>query len=69
MVKKELIRTFVDEIFSKPSRKDYPTNKLIYNHIDETWSSDLADMIDYKISVNKSYRYIFAIKENSTKYL
>ena len=34
--------------------KNYPTNKKIYNLIDEIWSIDLADMIDYKISKNKT---------------
>ena len=32
----------------KTSRKIYPTNKKMYNHIDEKWSIDLADNIDYK---------------------
>ena len=43
--------------------------KLIYNHIDEIWSIDLADLIDYKISNNKRYRYIFIIIDNLSKYL
>ena len=33
--------------------KNYETNKIVYNHIDEIWSIDLADMIDYKTSNNK----------------
>ena len=49
--------------------KKYPTNEIIYNHIDEIWSIDLADMIDYKISNNKGYRYIFNINDNYSKYL
>ena len=32
-------------------------------------SIDLADMIDYKISNNKGYRYIFIIIDNFSKYL
>ena len=68
-MKKELIETFVDEIYSKPPKKNYPTNKVIYNHIDEIWSIDLADMIDYKISNNQGYRYIFIVIDNFSKYL
>ena len=34
-------------------QKNYPTKKTTYNHIDEIWSIDLADMIVYKISNNK----------------
>ena len=69
MSKKDLIRTFVDEIYSKPPRKNYPTNKIVNNHIDEIWSIDLADMIDYKISNNKGFRYIFIVIYDFSKYL
>ena len=54
-MKRHLIKFSNDEIYSKPP-KNYPTNKIIYNHIDEIWSIDLADMIDYKISNNKRFR-------------
>ena len=69
MIKKDLTKIFIDEIYSKPPKKNYPTNKITYNHIDEIWSIDLADMIDYKISNNKGYRYIFIIIDNYSKYL
>ena len=69
MVKRDLTKIFIDEIFSKPPRKNYPTNKIIYNHIDQIWSIDLADMIDYKISNNKSYRHIFIMIDNFSKFL
>ena len=69
MKKRNLTKTFVDEIYSKPPRRNYPTNKITYNHIDENWSIDLADMIDYKISNNKGFRYIFIIIDNFSKYL
>ena len=59
----------MNEIYSKGPKRNYPTNKKIYNHIDETWSIDLADMIDYKISNNKGFRYIFIIIDNFSKYL
>ena len=49
MSKKDNIKLFIDEIYSKPPRKNYPTNKIKYNHIDEICSIDLAGMIDYKI--------------------
>ena len=68
-MKKDFIKIFIDEIYSSPPEKNYETNKIIYNHVDETWSVDLADMIDYKISNNKGYRYIFIIIDNFSKYL
>ena len=49
--------------------KNYPTNKIIYNHIDEIWSIDLADFADYKTSNNKGFRYIFIVIDNFSKYL
>ena len=69
MKKRDLTKIFIDEIYSKPPKKNYPTNKIIYNHTHEIWSIDLADMIDYKISNNKGYRYIFIIIDNFSKYL
>ena len=69
MSKKENIKIFIDEIYSQPSERNYPTNKILYNHIDEIWSIDLADMIDYKISNIKGYGYIFNIFDKFSKYL
>ena len=69
MINKDLIKIFVDVIYSKPTMRNYPTNKIVYNHIDEKWSVDLADMIDYKISNTKSYRYIFIVIDNFSKQL
>ena len=69
MIKKDWTKIFIDEIYSKPPLRNYPTNKIVYTHIDEIWSIDLADMIDYKISNNKGFRYIFIIIDNYSKYL
>ena len=69
MIKEDLTKIFTDEIYSKPPRKNYPTNKIVYNHIDEIWFVDLADMIDYKTSNNKGFRCIFIIIDNFSKHL
>ena len=53
MPKKDNIKTFIDEIYSEPPKRNYPTNKVVYNHINEIWSIDLADMVDYKTSIKK----------------
>ena len=68
-MEKDLTKIFIDEIYSTPPRKNFPTNKIKYNHIDEIWSIDLADFSDYKISNNKNYRYIFIIIDKFSKYL
>ena len=69
MVKRDLTKIFIDEIYSKLPLRNYPTNKITYNHIDEIWSIDLADMIDCKISNNKRFRYIFIVIDKLSKYL
>ena len=63
-MKKDLVKIFIDETYPSPPKKHFETNKIIYNHIDEIWSIDLADMIDYKTSNNKGFRYIFVIIDN-----
>ena len=68
-MKKDLTKIFIDEIYSKPPKINYPTNKLIYNHIDEIWSIDLAELVDYKISNNKGFSYVFIEIDNFSKYL
>ena len=69
MINKDLTKIFNDEIYSEAPKKNYETNKITYNYIDEIWSIDLADFSDYKISNNKGYRYIFIIIDNFSKYL
>ena len=68
-MKRDLTKIFIDEIYSKALKKNYSTNKVVYNQIDEIWSIDLADFLDYKISNNKGYRYIFILIDNFSKYL
>ena len=61
MLKKDYNKTSTNEINSKPSRKNYKTNKIVSNHIDEKWSIDLANFSYYRILNNKSYRYILIV--------
>ena len=69
VIKKDLTKIFINGIYSKAPKKNYPTKKIVYNHIDEIWSIDLADMIEYKISNKKKYRYIFIVIDNFSKNL
>ena len=69
MSKKDLTKIFIDEIYSKPPEKNYPTNKIVYNFVNEIWSIDLADFSDYKTLNNKGFRYIFIVIDNFSKYL
>ena len=68
-MKKDLTKIFIEKNYTTSPQKNYSTNKIIYNHIDEIWSIDLADSSDYKTSNNKGFRYIFVILDNFSNYL
>ena len=68
-MKEDIIKIFIDKMYSTSPKKNYPTNRIIYNHVDEIWSIDLADMVDYKISNNTRFRKNFFIIDKFSKYL
>ena len=41
------IKIFIDEIYSKGPKTNYPTNKTDVYHIDEIWSLDILGLRDY----------------------
>ena len=67
-MKKNLTKIFIDEIYSKAPKKNYPTNKINIKSIDDTWSSDLLDMNDYGTKNIKGYRYILVVIDNFSKF-
>ena len=67
MKKKDLTKIFTDEIYSCPPTKHYPTNGIVYNHIDQIWG--IAHVSDYKTSNKKGFRYIFIIIDILSKHL
>ena len=62
------IKIFINEIYYKPPKKYYPTNKTNVYHIDDTWSSDILDLIDYGPENNRGYRYVLVIIDNFSKF-
>ena len=68
MTKRDLIKIFINEIYSKSPNKNYKTNKTIIKSIDDTWSSDLLDMNDYGPKNNRGYRYILVVVDNFSKF-
>ena len=62
------IKIFINEIFSKPPKKNYPTNKTDVHHIDDIWSLDLLDLKDYGPGKNRGYRYVLNIIDNFSKF-
>ena len=67
LTKKDKIKIFINEVFSSFPTKKYPTNKIVYNYIDEIWSVYLIDMLDYGFSNDKGYTYILTIFDNFSK--
>ena len=68
MIKKDLSKIFIDEIYSKPPHKNYETNVTMIKSIDDTWSSDLLDMNDYDHKNNRGYRYVLTVFDNYSKF-
>ena len=68
MTKRDLIKIFIDEIYSRPPNRNYETNKTMIMSIDDTWSSDLLDMKDYGPKNNKGYRYILVVIDNFSEF-
>ena len=62
------VKIFVNEIYSKPPKKNYPTNKTDVYHIDDIWSLDILDLKDYGPENNRDYRYVLVVKDNFSKF-
>ena len=65
------IKKFINEIYSKPPKKNYPTNKInkinAY-HIDDIWSLDILDLKHYGSENNRNYRYVSVIVDSFSKF-
>ena len=62
------IKKFINEIYSKPPKKNYDTNKTDVYHIDEIWSLDILDLKDYGPKNNRGYRYVLVTIDNFSKF-
>ena len=62
------IKIFINEIYSKPPKKFYPTNKTNVYHIDDIWSLDILDLKDYGSENNRGNRYILLVIDNFSKF-
>ena len=62
------IEKFINEIYSKPPKKNYITNKTDVYHIDDIWSLDILDLKDYVPENNRNHRYVLVITDNFSKY-
>ena len=62
------IKNFENEIYSKPPKKNYPTNKTEVYHIDDICSLNILDLKDYGPENNRGYRYILVVVDSSSKF-
>ena len=62
------IKIFINEIYSKPPKKNYATNKTNVYHIDDIWSLDILDLKDYGPENNRGYRYVLVVIDNFIKF-
>ena len=62
------IKVFINEIYSKPPKKNYITNKTDVYHIDDIWSLDILDLKDYGSENNRGYRYVLVTIDNFSKF-
>ena len=62
------IKIFINEIYSKPPKKKYNTNKTNVYYILDTWSLDILDLKDRGPENNRNYRYVLVILDNFSKF-
>ena len=62
------IKLFINEIYSKPPKKNYLTNKTDVYHIDDIWSFDILDLKDYGPENNRGYRYVLVTIDIFSKF-
>ena len=62
------IKIFMNEIYSKPPKKNYATNKTDVYHIDDIWSLDILDLKDYGPKNNRGQSYVLIIIDNLSKF-
>ena len=61
-------KIFINEIYSKPPKKNYPTNKTDVYNIDDIWSLDILDLEDSGPENNCNYRYVLVIIDQFSKF-
>ena len=62
------LKIFINEIYSKPPKKNCATNKTDVYYIDDIWSLDILDLKDYGPENNENYRYVLVVIDNFSKF-
>ena len=58
----------MNEMYSKPPKKNCPTNKTDLYHIDDIWSLDILNLNDYGPKNNRGYRHVLVTIDNFSKF-
>ena len=61
------IKIFIDEIYFRPPKMNYSTNKTDVYHIDDIWSLYVLDWEDYGPEKKRGYRYVLVVLDNFSK--
>ena len=62
------IEFFLDEIWSKPPKEIYPTNKTDFYHFDDFWSSDVSDLKENDPEKDKGVKNDLEVINNFSKF-
>ena len=62
------IKKFINQIYSKPPKRNYSTNKTDVYHVNDIWSLDILDLKDYGPKNNRGYRYVLVNIDNFSKF-
>ena len=62
------MKIFINEIYSKPSKKNHATNKTGVCHFDDICSLKILDLKDYGSEKDRRYRYVLVIIDNFSKF-
>ena len=55
------IKIFINEIYSKPAKRNFITNKTDVYHSDDIWSLDILHLKNYGPENNRGYRCVLVI--------
>ena len=61
-------KIFLNEVYTKPPKKNYITNKTDVYHNDDIWRFDMLDIKDYGPENNRGYRYVLVIIDGFIKF-
>ena len=62
------LKYFLYEIYSKPPKRYYPTNKTDVYHFDDVWSLDILDLKNYGPENNRGFIFVLVIKDKFSKF-